>query len=540
MSFPNDNNYRPIQGSSSHPNEYTEMQNAISQRDEIIAALMQQAEDANNPWDNRNNERNDKVVKTQKSPAPIPNLTSTIRRNLIQMLMRDAPPDFKYTKEALYVHIKLLWGMLTPAAMPTAPDKQLLKEFYQQLSSAEEVQNVAQNSQGVKLISEAQVQTLRDARSGKRKIGKNIINMQDFYITYVHAMLAKLGIHIWAPDLEEAPDSIYNEACCIVALMTFRQIACSGAYQYMRANLTYCSDLGLLRSAYDHYVHYVLSEKFRKETRERGWNVRDVERKVVQRARQRLRDCRYRFLVTHKYPKRYQIIASDVNAHSDDEYNAKAGIYIIKTLSYRSNSATSFFRRLDIKMNDVDAMMGRRSNQRIRRRPKKPIISDFEKTPKNIPIDFYRPEWFNQKNHSEKQIVADLSEVAFVPIRDLPPGPKQHPDEQLGDRAFNQKYWHSTIKEYEIEPDSPDRSDSYSVASSIGDESVDLDAEHDVDNNLLEKEIIKNEKSKVELEPEENERREYINEDVVMTDAWDSRFTRRNWRMEGFEDDTWQ
>ncbi|MBW0502505.1 hypothetical protein O181_042220 [Austropuccinia psidii MF-1] len=75
--------------------------------------------------------------------------------------------------------------------------------------------------------------------------------------------------------------------------------------------------------------------------------------------------------------------------------------------------------------------------------------------------------------------------------------PKQHPDEQLGDWAFNQKYWHSTIKEYKIEPESPDRSDSYSVASSIGDESVDLNAEHDVDNNFLEKEIIENEKSKV-------------------------------------------
>ncbi|MBW0510534.1 hypothetical protein O181_050249 [Austropuccinia psidii MF-1] len=183
-------------------------------------------------------------------------------------------------------------------------------------------------------------------------------------------------------------------------------------------------------------------------------------------------------------------------------------------------------------------MMGRRSNQQRRQRPKKPIISDFEKNPKSIPIYFYRPEWFDKKNHSKKQIVADLSEVAFVPIRDLPPGPKQHPDEQLGDRAFNQKYWHSTIKENEIEPNSPDSSDSYSVSSSIGDESVDLDAEHDVDNNLLEREIIENEKSKVELEPKENKRREDISEDVVMTDALDSRFTRHNWRMEGFEDDT--
>ncbi|MBW0556477.1 hypothetical protein O181_096192 [Austropuccinia psidii MF-1] len=285
--------------------------------------------------------------------------------------------------------------MLTPSALPTAPDKQLLKELYQRFLSAKEVQTVAQNSQGVKLISKAQVQTLRDALSGKRKIGKNIINMQDFYITYIHAMLGKLGVRIWAPDLQKAPNSLYHEACHIVALITFQQIACSGAYQYMHAKLTYCSDLGLLRTAYDHYVHYVLSEKHKKEVREKGWNARDVERKVVQRARQQLQDQRYKFLFSHNYAKRYQVIASDVNAHSDDEYNSKLGIYIIKTLPYQSNSETAFFRRLDSKINEFDAMMG----------------------------------------------PAELSGVAFVPVKDLRPGAKQHPDEQLGNLSFSCKYW---------------------------------------------------------------------------------------------------
>ncbi|MBW0522110.1 hypothetical protein O181_061825 [Austropuccinia psidii MF-1] len=294
--------------------------------------------------------------------------------------------------------------------------------------------------------------------------------MQDFYITYVHAMLAKLGIRIWAPDLEEAPGSLYNEACRIVALMTFRQIACSGAYQYMRANLTYCSDLGLLSSAYDHYVHYVLAEKYRKENREKGWNERDVVRKAVQRARQRLRDHRYKFLVMHKYPKRYQVIASDVNAHSDDEYNAQLGVYVIKTLAYRSERATTFFQRLDRKIKEVDAML----------------------------VDFYRPEWFNERNHSEKMIAADVGDVAFVSVKDIPSGSKEHPDERLSDRAFNNKYWHLTIKDYEIEPDTPEDSDNYS------DEMIDLDANNqlDVDQNFVEQEIIKHEQREVELADE--------------------------------------
>ncbi|MBW0522109.1 hypothetical protein O181_061824 [Austropuccinia psidii MF-1] len=157
MNFPNFN--QPVAGGSSGKDEYKEMQNAISQRDEIIARLMQQAEDEaeakNNPWGSSSHAKKDKGKGRRISPpghrfqTTIPKRNPTpmgqqktkhtpkqppatlVKRNPMQMVMRDAPPDFKYTKEALYVHVKLLWGMLTPAAMPTAPDKLLLKEFYQ-------------------------------------------------------------------------------------------------------------------------------------------------------------------------------------------------------------------------------------------------------------------------------------------------------------------------------------------------------------------------------------------------------------------------
>ncbi|MBW0525314.1 hypothetical protein O181_065029 [Austropuccinia psidii MF-1] len=219
-----------------------------------------------------------------------------------------------------------------------------------------------------------------------------------------------------------------------------------------------------------------------KESQDQGWNERE------------LCDWRYKFLVAHNYAKRYQIIASDVNAHSDYEYNAKARVYVIKPLAYQSENATAFFRRLDCKIKDVEAMMGRRFNQRIRRRPKIPIIPRFKKTPKNVPIDLYQPEWFNDRDHSEKLMAANLSEVSFVPVKDLPPKRKQHPDESLGDISFNYKYWDLTIKEYKIEPRTPESSERDSDAGDLSDdESVDLDAanpHHDVDNHLVTKRII--------------------------------------------------
>ncbi|MBW0556478.1 hypothetical protein O181_096193 [Austropuccinia psidii MF-1] len=56
MNFPNHNPYyQPIGGSLSGPDQFEQMKNMISKCDEVIAALMQQAEDEdkaeNNPWE---------------------------------------------------------------------------------------------------------------------------------------------------------------------------------------------------------------------------------------------------------------------------------------------------------------------------------------------------------------------------------------------------------------------------------------------------------------------------------------------------------
>ncbi|MBW0492173.1 hypothetical protein O181_031888 [Austropuccinia psidii MF-1] len=212
-------------------------------------------------------------------------------------------------------------------------------------------------------------------------------------------------------------------------------------------------------------------------------------------------------------------------------------IYIIKTLPYQSNSATAFFQRLDSKINQVDAMMGPKYNQQVCQRPKKTIFSNFEKTPKNIPIEFYKPKWFNERNNSEKLIAAGFSGVAFVPVKDLPPREKQHPDERLSNLSLSCKYWESISKDYEIEPGTPESSEEGSVESSIGNESIDLYAargECNVDKTFLEEPSIENGESEPELMEEENESCYQKNEDVVMVDAWDKRLSRGGWSRNGW------
>ncbi|MBW0556119.1 hypothetical protein O181_095834 [Austropuccinia psidii MF-1] len=142
---------------------------------------------------------------TPKTPSP--------KRSPNQLLMSEIPENFKHTKEALYVHIRILWGMTERQKVPPSPNRSLLKEFYGLFSTNEEILEAANTTSNVSLINSTEVQTLRDARAGRKKVGKNIVNFQEFYILYIHSISAKVGICIWGLDLEEAPDSLYNEAC---------------------------------------------------------------------------------------------------------------------------------------------------------------------------------------------------------------------------------------------------------------------------------------------------------------------------------------
>ncbi|MBW0548296.1 hypothetical protein O181_088011 [Austropuccinia psidii MF-1] len=141
-------------------------------------------------------------------------------------------------------------------------------------------------------------------------------------------------------------------------------------------------------------------------------------------------------------------------------------------------------------------------------------------------------------NTPKKMIAADVGDVAFVSVTDIPSGAKEHPDERLSNRAFTNKYWHLTIKDYEIKPDTPEDSDNYSVSISDSNKMIDLDANNqlDVDQNFVEQEIIEHEKREVKLV----DKVEDVNEkdgDVLMADAWDMRSQNANARRISFDDE---
>ncbi|EGF97783.1 uncharacterized protein MELLADRAFT_118649 [Melampsora larici-populina 98AG31] len=166
-------------------------------------------------------------VKSPDPPAPSPR-----RRHPLQLWSTEIDKDFKSTKDALFVHIKVLWGLLKANDVPAPPDPNLLKEFYARFSSVDQVESVIADPRSVDLVAQNDIVTLKALRSGG-KVGRGMAHLDQTYVLYIHGLLAKVGIRVWGPDLNDAPDSLYNSACRITALSSFRQLLATGAYDYM-------------------------------------------------------------------------------------------------------------------------------------------------------------------------------------------------------------------------------------------------------------------------------------------------------------------
>ncbi|MBW0558152.1 hypothetical protein O181_097867 [Austropuccinia psidii MF-1] len=339
--------------------------------------------------------------------------------------------------------------MVHEHSVPIAPKISMLKEFSNRFKSAEEIKNMAESDTSVPLIPQSEVLTLKGVQPGRKKVGRGIVYIKEFFILYIQVLLSKLGIRQWAPNLEEASDTLYNEACRISAIQSFRQVAIGGAYEHMNINLRYLNDIKLLHDTYNHYVHYYMAQRFKKEMKEAGKHRKDQEKGAIQLSRKRLRDIRYKFGVANNFPKRYLKVLSKRDAHSDDEYITK-NTYKIKKLVFRSDNANKFMRRVDEEIEKAERIQGKRSRRRIRIEADPPELSPYSQPPKGLPIDFYDSKWFNDCPIGEKTVLADSFKVAFLPNASQSIRGIQHPDERLSDRKFTEKYWEKCTASYDL------------------------------------------------------------------------------------------
>ncbi|KAA1135919.1 hypothetical protein PGTUg99_032904 [Puccinia graminis f. sp. tritici] len=385
---------------------------------------------------------------------------SASKKSPLQMVKQDHPAGFEMTKAKTS-------SSQYPIGRPSI-------FILSKVSSTDQINSAIE--QGPRLVALDTIQTLKEARQERTKLGKHMMHISDFNIRYVHTSLSQLGLSAWIPNLDEQPDSLYNEAHKICAIRTFRQLVVGGAYKYMNINNVYVDDFDLLKQAYDHYVHYLLANVLKKEKKEQGKHKNDEERKVLQTARERLRDKRYKFAINNNFPKRYTTIIKSIQAHSDDEYYPSKNVYIVKKLPFRSRAANIFFTRLDDVMKRSALEEGKRDQGRRRIRVQDAPMTLFPKAPKGMPLDFYDAEWYNSKLPAQRQDLANIDVVAFLKN---PNNSLRFKDaaEKMGDKRFSEERWDEATKEYNLDFRIHEETESGSENDDDGD-GTSIDLEH--------------------------------------------------------------
>ncbi|KAH9467227.1 hypothetical protein Pst134EB_002250 [Puccinia striiformis f. sp. tritici] len=301
----------------------------------------------------------------------------------------------------------------------------------------------------------------------------------------------QLGLQVWCPNLDKDSASLYNSAHRISALTTFTELASTTAYAYLGIDPTMAGDLTLLIPAYDHFVHYLQYENYRKELKEEGKVAKDAAHKRFSKNCERLRDKRLDYAIVNKFPKRYRAILEPISAHSDDEKEEGNRFFTIKTLMFRSKNANRFFRRLDAVMLKASEQnpSAQGSRRRIRRLPRTPVMSTSLVAPKGLAIDYYGPKWYNELDLAQQKKIPNRSILAFLrnASESLQPKDERHPDEKLSTRSFTKKYWEVLAEPYGLvlgdssdsDDDDPDGKGGNHGGSDKEGEGIDLTAPSD-------------------------------------------------------------
>ncbi|MBW0504156.1 hypothetical protein O181_043871 [Austropuccinia psidii MF-1] len=92
--------------------------------------------------------------------------------------------------------------------------------------------NTNQDSSGVQLNSEADVQAFASKQLQPVQLGRGMKHISQSYIDYIQGTLTRLGFTKWSPNLAQNQDDLYNVACRIIAVTTFQQLVAGGAYNH--------------------------------------------------------------------------------------------------------------------------------------------------------------------------------------------------------------------------------------------------------------------------------------------------------------------
>ncbi|KNZ60090.1 hypothetical protein VP01_1610g1 [Puccinia sorghi] len=163
----------------------------------------------------RKSPKDSKSLAVTKVPSP--------QRHPQQMQSVDIPSEFTSTKNAPFIHIKILPGLLKQDLVPSAPDLQTLQEFYQRFTNNNQINQAVKMSSSPALINLNEVQLFQDTTQGSIQLGRQIIHVGSNNIRYAQVLMVRFALGTWCPNLKEDSGSFYNAAHWIDAITTFQE-----------------------------------------------------------------------------------------------------------------------------------------------------------------------------------------------------------------------------------------------------------------------------------------------------------------------------
>jgi hypothetical protein len=168
------------------------------------------------------------------------------------------------------LHICILWGLLDPKDIPGDPPADVIKQFSLHCSSEEQLYSF-RNPRSCELISPTLIKLGTSASVTKHgKLATQVCLVEEHMIQCIQSYLAQFGLLRWWPDLRQSAYSLFNSACRIVAIDTFKQALVVHTYAHVQPNKFYVNDVSLLVKLYDHIVHHYHFMHYQWESRNPG------------------------------------------------------------------------------------------------------------------------------------------------------------------------------------------------------------------------------------------------------------------------------
>ncbi|KAK6967171.1 hypothetical protein R3P38DRAFT_3337469 [Favolaschia claudopus] len=346
------------------------------------------------------------------------------------------PEWAKEAQVALQLLIRILLGCLTQNSLPKADVKALISTFEARFAenvnlvdNIEDLVNRAVPAMDKAL--DAHNAALREHSTSSSRIAGYAVQVDIAHLALAFGLIAKAGLTAWAPDILGPPDSL------------------SFVFGYM-------------------------TKLVRKNLRRPGSVAVDQANNPIYGRRKRLGKARYKQLKAQGFRDTVVRLAEEVECHSDDEAVPVAaavqnGItHFIRTKPGRNDQVTTLLRDTQKGWNDQCLRAGKRTarvgiDRAEATPPKGPSLISY-KLPKNVPIDFFTPEFFNALTVKERDMYRDNGIAlplasAYDPIQNW---------KTLDEQEFMDKYGNDVLKLYKIPTEEE-------VENAMSEEDFDLD-----------------------------------------------------------------